>query len=163
MASYHDGRLYISHQTYDAIMNKHLIINGNKKVKKWRLDKFRQRGWKTQEDLLIEAPLKSKSKSLEEMLRKVRVDAPTKLDDHTKVWPDSMNMGFQGFQEGANMPARQVAAGIRTALQNIANRKNNSYLDDLTRNVIGDIEKPFELDDILDRHGTDSVIDYQTK
>ena len=133
MASYHDGRLYISHQTYDSIMNKHLIINGNKKVKKWRLDKFRQRDWKTEEDLLIEAPLKSKSQSLEDMLRKVKYPSvPT-----------------------AN--ATQVAADIRTALQNIANRKNNSYHDHLTRNAIGDIKKPFELDDIISKYGPNSM------
>jgi hypothetical protein len=165
MASYHEGRLYISHQTYNAIMNKHLIVNGNKKVKKWRLDKFRGRDWKTKEDLLIDEPVKSKSQSLEEMLRKVRVGGPTKVDDHTKVWPAStlqnpavkaMNMNFQDFQEGANMPAHQVAAGIRTALQNIANR-NNSYLDDLTRNAMGDTEKPFELDDIISKYGPNAM------
>jgi hypothetical protein len=115
MASYHVGRLYISHQTYDAIMNKHLIVNGNKKVKKWRLDKFRHRDWKTKEDLLIDEPVKSKSQSLEDMLRKVRLDAPMKVPDAAnKVWSEATNMHWpeamnMDFQEGANMPARPVA------------------------------------------------------
>jgi hypothetical protein len=149
MASYHEGRLFITRETYDAIMKKHLIVNGKKKVKKWRLDKFRGRDWKTKEDLMIDEPLKSKSQSLEEMLRKVRVDAPTKLDDHNKVWPAST------LQKPV-VKANQVAAGIRTALQNIANR-NNSYLDDLTRNAMGDTEKPFELDDIISKYGPNSM------
>jgi hypothetical protein len=100
MASYHEGRLYITRETYDAIIKKHLIVNGKKKIKQWRLEKFRKRGWKTKEDLLIEEPPKTKSRTLQEMFDVL-----------------------------------------------IKSQSN----------------KPFELDDIISRHGTESVIDYQTK
>lgn len=44
--SYHNEQLFISRETYDAIVKKHLICqNKKKKPKKWRIDKFLGRGW----------------------------------------------------------------------------------------------------------------------
>lgn len=111
MASYHEGKLFLTRETYDAIMKKHLIVNGKNKVKKYRLDKFRGRGWKTEEDLLIEEPPKTKSQSLEDMLNSLKNQSnkpvslsnayyslrsqpnkPFELDDIiSKYGPNSMN------------------------------------------------------------------------
>lgn len=44
--SYHNDQLFISRETYDAIVKKHLICqNKKKKPKDWRLQKFLSRGW----------------------------------------------------------------------------------------------------------------------
>ena len=75
-------------------MKKHLIVNGKKKVKKWRLDKFRGRDWKTKEDLFIEEPPKTKSQSLADMFNTLRSqpNKPFELDDIiSKYGPSSMN------------------------------------------------------------------------
>jgi len=45
MVSYANYNMYITRQTYDAIKNKHLIVNNNKQVKQWRTEKFKSRGW----------------------------------------------------------------------------------------------------------------------
>lgn len=44
--SYHNNKLFISRETYDAIIKKQLISqNKKKKPKDWRLQKFLSRGW----------------------------------------------------------------------------------------------------------------------
>lgn len=92
MASYHEGRLFLTRETYDAIMKKHLIVNGKKKVKKWRLDKFRGRDWKTKEDLLIEEHPKTKSQSLADMFNTLRSQPKLDINDIiSKYGPSSMN------------------------------------------------------------------------
>lgn len=39
-------KLYLSPETYHAIMNKELAKNGNNVVAIWRFDKFKNKGWK---------------------------------------------------------------------------------------------------------------------
>ena len=39
-------KLYLSPETYHAIMNKELIKNGNNIIAVWRFDKFTKKGWK---------------------------------------------------------------------------------------------------------------------
>jgi hypothetical protein len=97
MASYQQGILYITRETYDAIMKKHLIVNGKKKVKKWRLDKFRGRNWKSQEDLLIEEPPKTKSQSLEDMLNSLKNQStkPLSLRDAAYSMRSQSNKPFE--------------------------------------------------------------------
>jgi hypothetical protein len=47
MVSYDVGKnmIYITRQIYDAIANKHLIVNNDKRVAEWRRTKFLQRGF----------------------------------------------------------------------------------------------------------------------
>jgi len=46
MTSYHLHKLYITRQTYDAIISKHLIVNNKKNIQEWRTQKFTDRGYK---------------------------------------------------------------------------------------------------------------------
>lgn len=39
-------KLYITRGAFDAIRNKHLIVNGDNKAQHWRQSKFENRGWK---------------------------------------------------------------------------------------------------------------------
>lgn len=72
-SSYHNGQLFINRETYDAIIKKQLIRqNKKKKSKIWRIEKFKNRGWKTEEDLMIEnVPTTSQTlaKKLEDILK----------------------------------------------------------------------------------------------
>lgn len=43
------NNLYISPQQYHSIISKRLVVNNPKNVARHRVDKFRQRGWNTQE------------------------------------------------------------------------------------------------------------------
>lgn len=45
MVSYHNYNLYITRQSFDAIMKKHLIVNNENQVKEWRKQKFVDRGF----------------------------------------------------------------------------------------------------------------------
>ena len=45
-ASYNDGKLYITRKIYDAIVNRHLIVQNNKNIQLWRKAKFLDRGYK---------------------------------------------------------------------------------------------------------------------
>lgn len=63
-ASYHESKLYINRETYDAIHKKQLIRqNKNRAPKAWREQKFMQRGWKNEADSMLES-----SKTLKEIL-----------------------------------------------------------------------------------------------
>lgn len=46
-------KLYLSLDTYRAIMNKHLIKNGNNIVASWRFDKFTKKGWKIPDRIVV--------------------------------------------------------------------------------------------------------------
>lgn len=50
MTSYHLHKLYITRQTYDAIISKHLIVNNKKNIREWRTQKFTDRGYKRPEE-----------------------------------------------------------------------------------------------------------------
>jgi hypothetical protein len=52
-------KLYLSPETYHAIMNKELIKNGNNIIAIWRYDKFDRKGWK------IPANVETSEKTLE--------------------------------------------------------------------------------------------------
>lgn len=45
MVSYHMGNLYLTSKTFDAIKNKHLIVNNAKNIQPWRRTKFISKGW----------------------------------------------------------------------------------------------------------------------
>lgn len=45
MVSFDGDKLYISRETYDAIKNKHLIVNNNERIAEWRTAKFLARGF----------------------------------------------------------------------------------------------------------------------
>jgi hypothetical protein len=45
MTSYSEGKLYITRKIYDAIIKKHLIVQNNKNVQEWRVNKFIDRGY----------------------------------------------------------------------------------------------------------------------
>ena len=47
MAHYNlgDGKLYISKKIYEAAKNKKLIVNNEKQVKDWRIQKFLDQGY----------------------------------------------------------------------------------------------------------------------
>jgi hypothetical protein len=45
-ASYNEGKLYITRKIYDAIENRHLIVQNNKNIQEWRKKKFLDRGYK---------------------------------------------------------------------------------------------------------------------
>lgn len=44
--SYYLGKLYISRQIYDAVMERKLIVNNDKNIQQWRREKFISRGYK---------------------------------------------------------------------------------------------------------------------
>jgi hypothetical protein len=44
--SYSENKLYTTRKIYDAIMNKHLIVQNNKNIQQWRKKKFLDRGYK---------------------------------------------------------------------------------------------------------------------
>ena len=44
-ASYNEGKLYITRKIYDAIENRHLIVQNNKNIQEWRRQKFLDRGY----------------------------------------------------------------------------------------------------------------------
>jgi hypothetical protein len=46
MTSYSEGKLYITRKIYDAIIKKHLIVQNDKNVQEWRVNKFIERGYK---------------------------------------------------------------------------------------------------------------------
>ena len=46
MTSYSENKLYITRKIYDAIIKKHLIVQNNKNVQEWRVNKFIERGYK---------------------------------------------------------------------------------------------------------------------
>lgn len=76
-ASYYDNKLFINRETYDAITNKRLIPqHKNKKTKQWREDKFRNRGWKNEMDVLIEGPTKTLKDILQDKLDNLRNPQP---------------------------------------------------------------------------------------
>lgn len=64
-ASYHNGKLYINRETFDSIMKKQLVRQ-NKKIapKQWRVQKYVDRNWKTEEQGMLE-----NSKSLADILK----------------------------------------------------------------------------------------------
>lgn len=45
MVSFDGDKLYISRETYDAIKNKHLIVNNQERIAEWRTAKFLARGF----------------------------------------------------------------------------------------------------------------------
>ena len=45
-ASYNEGKLYITRKIFDAIINKHLIVQNGKNIQQWRRHKFLDRGYK---------------------------------------------------------------------------------------------------------------------
>jgi hypothetical protein len=46
MVSYHHDKLYLTRGTFDAIKQKHLIVNNKNNVAQWRREKFLSRGWR---------------------------------------------------------------------------------------------------------------------
>lgn len=76
-ASYYEDKLFINRETYDAITKKMLIPqHKNKKVKSYREQKFRHRGWKNEMDVLIESPSKTLKEILQDKLVNVRGNTP---------------------------------------------------------------------------------------
>jgi len=94
-ASYHDGKLFINRETYDAIMNKTLVRqHKNKKVKAHREQKFVQRGWRTEEEAFIDSP----SKTLKEILQN-KLDNVRNPIQHaaTKAMVDAMTKSYDTY------------------------------------------------------------------
>lgn len=56
MTSYHLHKLYITRKIYDAIVNKHLVVNNGKNVQEWRRSKFRDRGYKDVNEQMLPEP-----------------------------------------------------------------------------------------------------------
>ena len=95
--SYHEGKLNINRGAYDAIANKHLVPqNRKKKIKQWRRDKFRGRGW-WDDDNPVNQTGRTIKDIMDEILDKKGVDIfqdalkhpainPTNLGDD--VWND---------------------------------------------------------------------------
>lgn len=46
-------KLYLSPETYHAIMNKHLIKNRDNIIAVWRFDKFTKKGWKIPDRIVV--------------------------------------------------------------------------------------------------------------
>lgn len=44
--NYYDKKLYVTEAAYDAAKNKKLIVNGNTEPAQWRIDKFKNSGYK---------------------------------------------------------------------------------------------------------------------
>jgi hypothetical protein len=72
MASYHKDTLYITPETYKAIMNKHLVVNGKNQPIPNRTQKFLNAGWKSPAQVLDEAPTQTLSDILAENLKNVK-------------------------------------------------------------------------------------------
>jgi hypothetical protein len=90
-ASYHEGKLYINRETYDAIMKKHLIRqHKNKAPKIWRTDKFVLRGWKSETDILIESPSKSLNDILKDNFKNLQKQSDDRWANSAKAtgWHD---------------------------------------------------------------------------
>lgn len=95
--SYHEGKLNINRGAYDAIANRHLVPqNRKKKIKQWRRDKFRGRGWwdddyqvnttgRTIKDIMDEIIDKKAVDIFEDALKHPAIN-PTRLGDD--VWND---------------------------------------------------------------------------
>jgi hypothetical protein len=95
--SYHEGKLNINRGAYDAIANRHLVPQNRKmKIKQWRRDKFRGRGW-WDDDNPVNTTSRTIKDIMDEILDKKGVDIfedalkhpainPTRLGDD--VWND---------------------------------------------------------------------------
>lgn len=99
--SYHEGKLNINRGAYDAIANRHLVPqNRKKKIKQWRKDKFRGRGWwdddypvnqtgRTIKDIMDEILDKKGVDIFQDALKHPPVINPTNLDHD--VWKRLMD------------------------------------------------------------------------
>lgn len=87
-ASYHNGKLFINRETYDAIGSKTLVVqNKSKQIKRHREEKFVSRGWKTEIDRMVDQPSKTLKEILQDKLTNVRTNgwtAPAQLDVKSK-------------------------------------------------------------------------------
>jgi hypothetical protein len=92
-ASYYEGKLFIHREAYDSIMKKQLVRQHNNIApKQWRVEKYRAKNWKTEEDALIEGPTKTLKDILRgnlENLKKHPVDGWTAAGKNTH-WYDNM-------------------------------------------------------------------------
>lgn len=92
-ASYHNGKLYINRETYDAITKKTLVRqHKNKKIKPHREQKFTQRGWRTEEEGWIDSPSKSLAEILKDNLKNLKqisVDAPVTKSLIDDTWKNA--------------------------------------------------------------------------
>lgn len=99
--SYHEGKLNINRGAYDAIANRHLVPqNRKKKIKQWRRDKFRGRGWwdddnpvnttsRTIKDIMDEVLDKKGVDIFQDALKHPPVINPTNIDHD--VWKRLMD------------------------------------------------------------------------
>jgi hypothetical protein len=127
-ASYHEGSLYINRETYDAIMNKKLIRqHKNKKIRAGRANKFISRGWQSEEDALLNSPIKSLKDILTDQLHNLRTPASNPV---TKKELDD------GWQQAAATTGWQKR--YENLLADALKKGNTSYGTDIT------------LDDLLD-------------
>lgn len=129
-SSYHNGKLYINRETYDAIVNKTLVRqHKNKKVKAHREQKFTQRGWRTEEEAFIDSPSKTLKEILQDKLVNVRGNTPVDawnvaakktnwIDDAvTKTMVDAMSKGRDTYSiHGADITLNDILDDLEDAL-----------------------------------------------
>lgn len=103
-ASYYLDKLYINHETYNAIINKRLIRqHKNKAPKLNRAEKFIARGWKSEEDAMM-ATSKTLKEILQDKLDNVRGNTPVdawKTASKNTSWDNTVNSLRDAlYQEG---------------------------------------------------------------
>lgn len=88
--SYHEGKLNINRGAYDAIANRHLVPQNRKmKIKQWRRDKFRGRGW-WDDDYQVNTTGRTIKDIMDEILDKKGVDIFTDALKHPAINPTNL-------------------------------------------------------------------------